>query len=236
MRGGRADGADDSFAHPGNDRLFGGPADDLPQVRPHRYPGLDLQLDSVLGHAVERFSAAAADGTVDHLGIDAGLDGFEHVSSGQVDGGRQLEVEVQLGLVCSHQGTHHQGDVSAGQVVGFQVLGGEAIIAQPGLHRHDLAADNDRRADLADGHEDQVEHADSGPREFGLEPKPEIPGEDRQDDQCENHADDRGDHQPGSQVFELGQQCHGLLLRDVDRKVDVFPSSPAGGLFLLSLV
>ena len=58
VRLGRADGADDALAHAGDDRLFGGPADQLVQVGPHRDPGLDLQLDAVLGHAVERFAAA----------------------------------------------------------------------------------------------------------------------------------------------------------------------------------
>ena len=57
---GRADGADDALAHPGDDRLFGGPADQLLQVGPNGDPGLDLQLDAVLGDAVERVLAGAA--------------------------------------------------------------------------------------------------------------------------------------------------------------------------------
>ena len=100
VRLGRADGADDPLADAGDDRLFGGPADQLLQIRPHRHPGLDLQLDAVLGHGVERFAAGAAGRAVDHLGIDAGLHRFEHVAAGQVDGRGQLEIEIlELGLV-----------------------------------------------------------------------------------------------------------------------------------------
>ena len=101
MRLGRADRADDALAHAGDDRLFGGPADQLSQVGPHRHPGLDLQLDAVLRHAVERLPAAAAAGAVDHLGIDAGLHGLQHVAAGQVDGRGQLEVRSSLALLAA---------------------------------------------------------------------------------------------------------------------------------------
>ena len=65
----------------------------------------------------------AAAGAVDHLGIDAGLHGLEHVAAGQVDGRGQLEVEVDdLGLVGGDQRADHQRHVAAGQVMGLQGL------------------------------------------------------------------------------------------------------------------
>ena len=127
VRLGRAQGADDALADAGDDRLFGGPADQLLQVRPHRHPGLDLHLDAVLGDAVEGFAAGAPRGAVDHLGIDAGLHGLQHVAAGQVDGGRQLEIQFELGLAGGDQRPDHQRHVAAGQVVGLQALGGHAV-------------------------------------------------------------------------------------------------------------
>ncbi len=91
---------------------------------------------------------AAAGRAVDHLGIDAGLHGLEHVAAGQVDGRGPLEVEVDdLGLVGGDHRANHQRHVAAGQVVGLQGLAGDAglVLAEPGLHGHDLAADDDRR-------------------------------------------------------------------------------------------
>ena len=42
-------------------------------------------------------------GTVDHLGIDAGLYGFEDVAAGQVDGGGRFPVEVDFGTMGDDQ-------------------------------------------------------------------------------------------------------------------------------------
>ena len=94
----RADGADDPFADPGDDRLLGGAADHLGEVGPHGHRGPDLELDAVLGDRVQRLLAAAAGGAVDDLGIDAGLDGLNHVAAGEVDGGGGLEGRSSLAL------------------------------------------------------------------------------------------------------------------------------------------
>ena len=121
VRVGRADGADDAFAHPGDDRLFGGSADQLIQIGPHRHAGFDLELDAVFGHGVERFAAGAARRAIDHLGIDARLHGFEHVAAGQVDGRRQFKVEVdRLGLLRGDDRPNHQRHIAACQVMSFQ--------------------------------------------------------------------------------------------------------------------
>ena len=122
MRLGRAQGADDALADAGDDRLFGRPADQLLQVGPDRDAGLDLHLDAVFGDAVERSRPLLARGAIDHLGIDAGLHGLQHVAAGQVDGRGQLEVEFELGLAGGDQRPDHQRHVAAGQVMGFQAL------------------------------------------------------------------------------------------------------------------
>ena len=127
VRHGRANRADDALADAGDDRLFGGPADELPQVGADGDAGLDLQLDAVLRDAVERFAAEAARGAVDDLGVDARLHGLEHVAAGQVDGGRQLEIEIELRLAGGNQRADHQRHVAAGQVMGLQGPRGYAV-------------------------------------------------------------------------------------------------------------
>ena len=60
VRLGRADGVDDALADPGDDRFVGGPADQAVEVGPHRHLRLDLELDAVLGHAVDRVPARSS--------------------------------------------------------------------------------------------------------------------------------------------------------------------------------
>ena len=133
--------------------------------------------------------AGAAAGAVDHLGIDAGLHGLQHVAAGQVDGRGQLEIEIdRLGLLGGDQRADHQRHVAAGQVMGLQRLAGDArLVAEPGLHGHDLAADDHRRIDLAEGHAQQVEDADAGAGRDRLNPEAEVAGEDGEHDQQDDH-------------------------------------------------
>ena len=64
---------------------------------------------------------------IDHLGIDAGLHRFQHVTAGQVDGRGQLETEIdRLGLVGGDDGPNHQRHVAAGQVMGLKRPAGDA--------------------------------------------------------------------------------------------------------------
>ena len=194
VRHGRADGADNALADAGDNRLLGGPADQLLQVGPHGHAGLDLQLHAVLRHAVERIPAQVPRGTVDDLGIDAGLHGFQHVAAGQVDGGCQLEVEFELGLPRGDQRTDHQRHVAARQVVRLKALRGHPVaIADAGLHGHDLAANDHPGTDFAKGHAHQVQNADPRPRGHRLDPEAEVVGEDRQNNQAEQKDQDRND-------------------------------------------
>ena len=56
---GRADRIDDAFADAGDDGLVGGTADQAVEVGAHRDLGFDLELDPVLGDAVDRLPARA---------------------------------------------------------------------------------------------------------------------------------------------------------------------------------
>ena len=85
MRVGGADRRDDAFADAGDDRLLGGPADQPGDVGPHRYAGFHLELDAVLGHAVDRNAPGRRVRGVDDLRIHAGMDGVDDVAAGQVD-------------------------------------------------------------------------------------------------------------------------------------------------------
>ena len=86
MRFGRADRADDPFADTGDDGFFTCPTDQLIEIRPHGDAGLDLELNAILGDGVEGRSFGLSARTVDHAGINAGLDRFENVAACQVDG------------------------------------------------------------------------------------------------------------------------------------------------------
>ena len=48
-------------------------------------------------------------GAVDHFRIHAGLHGVEHVAAGQVDGGRAVEVEVDVGPLGGDDGLITRG-------------------------------------------------------------------------------------------------------------------------------
>ena len=132
---GRADRVDDALADAGDDRLVGGAADQAVEVGADGHLGFDLELNAVLGDAVDRLAARRGVGAGDDLGIDAGLHGLEHVAAGQVDGGGSLVRQRDIGAVGGDQGPHHVGHVAAGQVVGLEGPGGHAVFlgqARPG--------------------------------------------------------------------------------------------------------
>ena len=96
---GRADGVDDAFADAGDDRFFGGPADQALDVGAHGDAGFDVKLNAVLGDAVDGWLAEVRIGHVDDLGIHAGLHGIENIAAGQVDRGGGLPGKIDVGLV-----------------------------------------------------------------------------------------------------------------------------------------
>ena len=86
------------------------------------------------------------------------------------------------------QGPDDVRDVAAGEVVGLQAAGRDAVLlGQAGLDGHDLRADDDVRVHLAEGHPDEVQQAHVRAGGLRLDPQVEVLRE--QDDQ-----DQRGDH------------------------------------------
>ena len=87
-----------------------------------------------------------------------------------------------------------QRDVAAGEIMGFKGLRGDALLlADARLHRHDLAADDHGRIDLAEGHAQQVEDSDARPGRHRLNPEAEVSGEDHENDQRKEQSDDGAD-------------------------------------------
>ena len=79
--------------------------------------GLHLQLDAVLGLAVDRGLAHRRAGHVDHFRIHAGLHGVENVAAGEVDRGRGLPRQIDVGLVGGDHRVDDALHVAAGQDV-----------------------------------------------------------------------------------------------------------------------
>jgi hypothetical protein len=107
------------FADAGDDRFLGGSADQAFDVGAHGDAGFDFQLDAVLGHAVDAVAAHGGAGDVDHFRIHAGLHGIENVAAGQIDGGRGLPGQIDVGLVGGDHGVDDALHVAAGQHVRF---------------------------------------------------------------------------------------------------------------------
>ena len=96
-------------------------------------------------------------GAGDHLGVDAGLHGLEHVAARQVDRRGSLVRQRDVGAVGGDQRPHDVRHVAAGQVVSLEARGRHAVLlGQAGLVGHDLRADDDVRVHLAERHPDQL--------------------------------------------------------------------------------
>ena len=104
-----------------------------------------LQFHAVLGDGTQGGLAALGGiGAVDHFRIDAGLDGVQHVASGQVDGRRLVEIKGDSGSVGGDDRANHVRHASAGQIVGFQSTGRDsriAFAADSRLHGHDFCTE-----------------------------------------------------------------------------------------------
>ena len=163
---GAADGLDDALADAGDDGLLGGPADQAVELGPHRHPRPGLELDAVLADAVERLLALGRVGAVDDLGIDADLDGLEHVAAGQVDGGGHAPGQVHAGLVGGDDRGRHLRHVAARQDVGLHLLRRDL---DAGLHQGDLLADDHGVVDVQELHADHVRRCRCRPRSASTE-------------------------------------------------------------------
>ena len=161
MRCGRADRRHDAFAHAGQHGLLAGAADQLLDVGAHRHAGFGDELNAVLGHS-------GYGGRVDDLGVHRHLHGLEHVAAREVDGRRHLEVEHDVGFLRRHEGVDHVRDVTAGEVVGLQLVG---IEFQARFRALDHRRHDDRGRHLAPAHEDELQQTDVHARDQGREPQ-----------------------------------------------------------------
>ena len=77
VRARRADGADDAFADPRDDRLFSRPADQAFDAGAHGHARTGLELDAVFGDGVDGHAPAVSSvGAVDDTGVHRGIDRF----------------------------------------------------------------------------------------------------------------------------------------------------------------
>jgi hypothetical protein len=85
----RPDRADHTFADARDDRFLTRAADQPIDVGPHGDASHRDQLNTVLGDGGNPRG-------FDHLGNHRHLDGFEHVTAGEIDGGRALECHFYI--------------------------------------------------------------------------------------------------------------------------------------------
>jgi hypothetical protein len=86
-------------------------------VRPHRDARLHAKLNAVLADRVDRLPPQGRVRHVDDLRVHARLHGVEDVAAGEVDRGRGLPRQVDVGLVGGDHRVDHALHVAAGQHV-----------------------------------------------------------------------------------------------------------------------
>ena len=118
---GGTDGRDDALADSGDDGLFGRTTDELRDVRSNRHASAGSKLDAVTGHGIDGRSAAVLARAIDHLGVDRGPHRFEYVSAGEIDRRRTVPRKIDLRLVRGDHRADHAFDVSAREVMRFEL-------------------------------------------------------------------------------------------------------------------
>jgi hypothetical protein len=213
---GRANGGDNSLPYAGDDRFFCGPSDKLCQVSAHSHPGTDAEFDPVLGDSAKSCLGGGRIGAIDNLGIDAGLDGVEHIAAGEVDGGGTVEVEVDIGAVGRNDSTNDSRHISPGQVVGFEPSGCNSrrrVGPHTRLHGGDLGLDDRLRIYLAEAHPDEAQGIERNIRDKGLEPESQVVPKHHQHHQPKQQQEDADDHheRPRPKRVAIPGQLLGLL-------------------------
>ena len=137
-----------AFAYAGQHCVLAGTTHELADIGAHCHAGFRYKLDAVFRHSGNRRC-------VYHFGIHTHLHGLEHVAAGEVDGGRHFEAEVDVGFCRRHKCVDNTLHITAGEVVGFEVVAG--YIMQAGLVGLDERADNNPRRNLSDTHEHQLQ-------------------------------------------------------------------------------
>ena len=192
---GRTDGGDDAFSDSGNDGFLSGTTDEAFEVGADGDAGADVDRDSVFGHGGDFGNSGVGVGAFDDLGVDGGADRFEDrfagVFGGEVDGAGTIEWERDACLVSGDEGENDVGDITAGEVVGFEVVGRYFDI---GLGSGNAVVDDERGGDFAQLHEEEVEEADGRSGDAGLQPEVEEiddeEEEDKSDEACGGEEDE----------------------------------------------
>src|SRR5690606_37807590 len=91
-------------ADAGDDGFLGGAADEAGEVGAHGDAGAGLELYAVLGDGIDRVPPLRRARAVDDLRVHAGGDGLEDVAAGEVDGGADVPVEIDLGSLGGDEG------------------------------------------------------------------------------------------------------------------------------------
>ena len=117
-------------------------------MRAHRHARFYFGPNAVLGHAIDRGSAHRRVGHIDHFGINAGADRFEHSFAGalgrEVDGAGAIEIERDAGLVRRDQREDYLTHIAPRQVMRFQWIAGNF---DSGFYRSDSIVDNHSNGD-----------------------------------------------------------------------------------------
>ena len=167
-----------------------GAAHEAVQVGAHGHAGAGLDLNAVNGHAIHGSTALARIGAVNHLGLHAGLHGFQHVAAGQVNGAGAVKGQGDIGLVRCNQRGHHAEHVAARKKVRFQTGSGGF---QSGLDRHDAGIDDGVGAHFAQAHGNERQEGHMRARHRRLDVQPAVLKDENQKDETDQrqNADDQ---------------------------------------------
>ncbi len=90
--------------------------------------------------------------------------------------------ERDAGFVSGDHGEYHMGDVTSGEVVSLELVGGER---ESRFDRGNAAVNDQRRGNLTEAHEDEVEQADGSTGCARLKPDTEEFDQDSEENKAE---------------------------------------------------
>ena len=182
---GRADCRDDAFADARHDRRLARTSHVAVEIAAHRDARLDVQLNAVLRHALE-------DRRFDDLRIYRRLQCLQHVAAREIDRGRALPNERNLGAL---RGDHRQRNVlnvAAGKVVRLHLVDRQV---QAGLTRAHVVGDDDAGRNADEPHAHERDDAQRHARGDRADPQPdrEVVHEREKEDDRDDDDDRRTD-------------------------------------------
>ena len=176
----RTDGTDDAFANTSDDSVFAGATDELLDAGTHGDTGNGMQLDTVKSHGGNLRG-------LDDLRVHGHLYGFENVTTGEVDGGSFLEVELDVCLVGSDERLDDAEHVTTAEVVCFEQV---RIDRETSLTAQNARFDDNLRRHFTQAHTDELENAHVCLGEQGLKPQAEELADKGKDDDDDNGGND----------------------------------------------